>query len=89
MADVRCVTDAANRLGEVPVWDDRAQALYWVDIGDRLLQRLDHTTGVVARWTMPDRIAAVAVREAGSLTGRFGIGCDPNAAYLSDRSSAV
>lgn len=67
MADIRCVADAANRLGEVPVWDDRAQALYWVDIEGRLLQRLDHATGAVARWTMPERIAAVAVREAGGL----------------------
>ncbi len=38
---VTCVVDAKNRLGEVPVWDVAEQALYWVDIEGRLLQRLD------------------------------------------------
>ena len=66
-AAVACVVDARNKLGEVPVWDVREQALYWVDIEGKLLQRLAPATGEVKRWTMPERIACFALREKGGL----------------------
>ena len=56
MVSIACVVDAKNKLGEVPVWDVREQALYWVDIEGRLLQRLTPSTGEVRRWTMPERL---------------------------------
>jgi sugar lactone lactonase YvrE len=68
-----CVVDAKNRLGEVPVWDVREQALYWVDIEGKLLQRLN-ADGTVDRWTMPERIACFALREAGGLIVAFASG---------------
>ncbi len=71
---VQCVVDARNRLGEVPVWDVREQALYWVDIEGRLLQRLTVGTGKVDRWEMPDRIACFALRELGGLIVGFASG---------------
>ena len=71
---VACVVDAKNKLGEVPVWDVREQALYWVDIEGKLLQRLTPATGEVKRWTMPERIACFALRESGGLIVAFASG---------------
>ena len=71
---VTCVVDAKNRLGEVPVWDVAEQALYWVDIEGRLLQRLTPATGKVERWEMPERIACFALRETGGLIVAFASG---------------
>ena len=74
MAKVTCVVDCRNKLGEVPVWDVAEQALYWVDIEGRLLQRLTPATGRVDRWEMPERIACFALRETGGLIVAFASG---------------
>lgn len=71
---ITCVVDARNILGEVPVWDVAEQALYWVDIEGRLLQRLTPSTGKVERWEMPERIACFALREKGGLIVAFASG---------------
>lgn len=71
---VTCVVDCRNRLGEVPVWDVAEQALYWVDIEGKLLQRLTPATGRVERWEMPERIACFALRESGGLIVAFASG---------------
>ena len=71
---VRCVVDCRNKLGEVPLWDVEEQALYWVDIEGRLLQRLTPATGTVERWGMPERIASFALREKGGLVVAFASG---------------
>lgn len=71
---VTCVVEAGNRLGEVPVWDVAEQALYWVDIEGRLLQRYTPSTGAVERWAMPERIACFALRESGGLIVAFASG---------------
>ena len=71
---VTCVVDSHNRLGEVPVWDVAEQALYWVDIEGKLLQRYTPATGQVDRWDMPERIASLALREKGGLIVAFASG---------------
>jgi sugar lactone lactonase YvrE len=71
---VTCVVDSRNRLGEVPLWDVGEQALYWVDIEGKLLQRYRPTTGRVDRWEMPERIASLALREQGGLIVAFASG---------------
>ena len=71
---IRCVVDCHNRLGEVPVWDVKEQALYWVDIEGRLLQRYRPATGAVDTWTMPERIACFALREKGGMIVAFASG---------------
>jgi len=63
----RCVVDCKNKLGEVPVWDVREQALYWVDIENGLLQRLVPATGATQSWRLPERVCALALRENGGL----------------------
>lgn len=71
---VELVVDARNKLGEVPVWDVAEQALYWVDIEGKLLQRLHPESGRVDRWQMPERIACFALRERGGLIVAFASG---------------
>jgi sugar lactone lactonase YvrE len=73
-AKIQCVVDSRNILGEVPVWDPAEQALYWVDIEGKLLQRYTPATGQVDRWTMPERIACFALRENGGLIVAFASG---------------
>lgn len=74
MSNVELAVDCRNTLGEVPVWDVAEQALYWVDIEGRLLQRLDPSSGRVESWDMPERIGSYALRETGNLIIAFASG---------------
>jgi sugar lactone lactonase YvrE len=65
MTEIACLVDSKNKLGEVPVWDVDEQALYWVDIENKLLQRYAPATGDVRRWTLPERIGSFALRSSG------------------------
>jgi sugar lactone lactonase YvrE len=64
---VTCVADTKCILGEGPVWDDRAQVLYWVDIKAPAIWRFDPKTGATKSWSMPHRVGAIALREQGGL----------------------
>jgi xylono-1,5-lactonase len=57
-----CVQSAGNQLGEGPCWSVSEQALYWVDILGRQLQRLHPASGALARWSFDEEISAVALR---------------------------
>ena len=59
-AETTCVLDARAGLGECPVWDERSQALYFVDIEAPALFRLDPASGAVKRWDMPAKIGSFA-----------------------------
>ena len=59
---VTCAVPCGNSLGEGPVWDAGEGALYWVDIQAGLLQRWMPGTDQVERWTMPERVGALALR---------------------------
>jgi L-arabinonolactonase len=71
---IECVVDCRNKLGEVPVWDVAEQALYWVDIEGKLLQRYTPATQAVDRWQMPERISSFALRKEGGLIVAFASG---------------
>jgi L-arabinonolactonase len=73
-ARIECVVDSKNILGEVPVWDAEGQALYWVDIEGKLLQRYSPASGAYERWEMPERISSFALREKGGLIVAFASG---------------
>src|SRR5918994_5070869 len=47
---VECVVKAADQLGETPLWDEREQKLWWVDIERPKLQSFDPATGAVERF---------------------------------------
>ena len=58
------VLEARNVLGEGIVWCERAQALYWTDIPARTLWRHAPGSGETRRWTLPERVASLALCEA-------------------------
>jgi|SRR5579859_1386409 len=68
---IDCVVPARALVGEGPVWDDRAQVVWWVDIKAPALHRYDPASGTDRSWPMPSRLGAIAVREQGGLVGAF------------------
>lgn len=74
-AGVRCAYAAGDRLGESPVWDERAQRLYWLEMGDRALggdqpaalQSWSPASGDYRRWPLPGTVGCFALREAGGV----------------------
>jgi sugar lactone lactonase YvrE len=71
MTDVRCVANPQALVGEGPVWDDRRQALWWIDVKNPRLFRYDPASGENLELAMPERIGCVALREGGGLIGAF------------------
>ncbi|MDW6024204.1 SMP-30/gluconolactonase/LRE family protein [Mesorhizobium sp. BAC0120] len=65
------VVASRDKLGEVPVWDVKEQALYWVDIEGKRMKRFDYASGRVDQWTFPERIGSFALRERGGLVCAF------------------
>jgi sugar lactone lactonase YvrE len=61
MIRVTRVGNQIDKLGESPIWDERGQALYWVDIRRPAIRRLDHQTGHVDTWMMPDLVGSIAL----------------------------
>jgi sugar lactone lactonase YvrE len=53
-------------LGEGPVWDDRDQALYWVDIPEGRVHRMD-AGGSFTSWDVGGRASAIVPRASGGL----------------------
>lgn len=95
---VECVADVKAILGEGPVWVEREQALYWVDIKGRKIFRLDGD-GMVGEFGTPSRIGSLAPRAAGGFiagtdeglalvdldAGRFEVIVDPEAQIPGNR----
>ena len=52
-------------VGEGPVWDVGQQALYWIDILEKKVFRLDGTSGEVRQWDVPEIIGSMAIRKDG------------------------
>ena len=50
------VGDQTDILGECPLWNERALALYWVDIRRPALRRLQAASGRVETWALPDLV---------------------------------
>lgn len=72
--DVKCAVASADILGEVPVWDVAEQALFWVDIEGKKLQRYSPASGAIKTWYMPERIASFALRQQGGMVVAFASG---------------
>ncbi len=62
---IECVADVRAQLGEGPVWVEREQALYWVDIHGRLIHRRALADGALTRWETPYRIGSLVPRASG------------------------
>ncbi|MEM7023713.1 MAG: SMP-30/gluconolactonase/LRE family protein [Pseudomonadota bacterium] len=86
MSKVQCVANPRAEVGEGPVWDERAQALWWVDIKGQQLFLYDPSTSENRAWTMPERIGCVIPRERPGLIGGFQTGfkwIDPDTGAVS------
>ena len=59
-APVERVLDSAERLGECPLWDEREQALWWVDIHAPAIKKF--AGGKLAVYPMPERVGSIALR---------------------------
>lgn len=53
--------------GESPTWSVGEQTLYWIDIEEPALHRLDPATGRDERWEMPAEIGAFALCRSGDI----------------------
>jgi sugar lactone lactonase YvrE len=58
----RCVCDASALLGEGPLWVERENAVYWVDIKGRALHRLVLDDLAHTAWPMPEMLGWVVER---------------------------
>jgi sugar lactone lactonase YvrE len=59
----RLVLRRPSITGESPVWCERTNRLYWVDVQQPALHRLDPETGLDESWTMPAWIGCLALGE--------------------------
>ena len=57
---MRRIGEQVDILGECPLWNERQQALYWVDIRRPAVRRLDHASGRIDTWAMPDLVGSIA-----------------------------
>lgn len=56
-----------DQLGEGPLWDEAAQALWWVDIVGARVHRLDPSSGEVRQWAAGGHVSAAIPCEGGGL----------------------
>lgn len=64
---VECIWDAKADLGESPVWHADDQALYWVDIVNALLYRIDPLTKQRWEWGLPFAATCLVAAGPGTL----------------------
>jgi sugar lactone lactonase YvrE len=61
----------AADVGEGPLWDDRDDCLWWVDIPNKTVHRTDPTSGRTDVIEVDEQIGALALRESGGLVAAF------------------
>ena len=54
-------------LGESPLWDERAACLWWIDIRQPAIRRLDPASGAVRSWPLPALVGSIALVDDGRL----------------------
>ncbi|WP_425052099.1 SMP-30/gluconolactonase/LRE family protein [Psychromarinibacter sp. S121] len=63
---VECVLPSRSQLGEGAVWDDRGQALWWVDIKAGLIHRTEES-GANITFDFGEPVGCFAIREQGGM----------------------
>lgn len=64
---VTCIADVKATLGEGPVWCERTQRLFFVDIKAPAIHALSWPACTLETWKMPSAVGAIALRERGGL----------------------
>jgi sugar lactone lactonase YvrE len=62
-----CLVDLKCRIGESPVYDERTNALYFVDILSRTLYRLDVTSKELGSWTFESEVGSIGLAASGRI----------------------
>lgn len=65
MAECDMIVDTGDELGEIPTWDEREQALYWIDLLTPRIHRFRPSDGELTTWETPELFSAFAMREGG------------------------
>lgn len=63
----KCIFEQRNILAEGPVWHPQEQALYWVDIPNYKLHRLEPHAGVHRSWKLHTEIGCLGLHANGGL----------------------
>lgn len=61
------ISSSRDRVGESPVWDGDARALYWIDIEGRHIHRYDWESQTQQSWDTPERPGCIALTANGGL----------------------
>jgi sugar lactone lactonase YvrE len=68
MTQIECVLRSEDQIGEAPVWCDRTNLLWWVDVRGPKLQSFDPATGRhEVYWTGGRALGGLALRESGGM----------------------
>jgi sugar lactone lactonase YvrE len=67
MSEWQTVVAQPEQVGESPFWHPREQRLYWVDIDQKQIRRLDPDSGRVETWAVPQNPGCIAPTESGGL----------------------
>jgi len=74
MPQHKVISSTRDRVGECPVWDGQAQALYWIDIEGRRIRRWDFGSGEQRNWTVPERVGCIALGARGDIVAAMETG---------------
>ena len=75
MFNIEQVLSSQNILGEGPVWNSDEQAIYWVDIEGKTIQRLNPENGKLDVFHPSVAICAFGFRERGGMVVATSEGC--------------
>ena len=59
-------------VGESPLWDDKNQILYTVDVRGKTIQKRKWVTGETIELQMPQMVGSIALMEDGALMASIG-----------------
>jgi L-arabinonolactonase len=83
--EAKSLVPSQNQLGEGPTWSVDEQALYWVDIYGKRIERLDIETGQRRTFHLPYQVGAVVFRQKGG----FVLAADQGFAFWDGSSENV
>lgn len=65
---LECIIESRDRLGEVPIWCDRTNRLWWVDVREPALQYYEPATGAHRKFGLKGKtVGSWGLREAGGM----------------------
>ncbi|MCR4268496.1 SMP-30/gluconolactonase/LRE family protein [Nitratireductor sp. ZSWI3] len=65
--DIDVVCPLRHRIGESPLWEAQTRCLWWVDVGDNLVRRLNVASGALRSFALQEAPAALALAADGGL----------------------